>query len=132
MIKNSQGFIALTSVLILSAVFLSIAISVNLNAVSVFDTSVSFRDRDTARYIAHACEEYALMELERTLDYQGNENLVIDNKTCEIHDIEGEGEANRVLKVQSTIGSHTYYIEDIIEEVSPEMIITSSKRTDQF
>jgi len=132
MIKNTQGFIALTSVLILSAIFLSVTISVASRAITVSDTSTAFRERDTARYVAHGCLEYARMELERTLDYQGNEGILIGEESCQIHDIEGSGNTNRVLKVQSTIGSHTYYIEDVIGNVSPDMTITSSERVTEF
>lgn len=132
MIKNTQGFIALTSVLILSAIFLSVTISVAYRAVTVSGTSTAFRERDTARYLAQGCLEYARMELERTLDYQGNEGILIGEETCQILGIEGFGNTDRVVKVKSTVGSHTYYIEDTIEEVSPNMIVTSSERVTEF
>lgn len=130
--KYTQGFIALTSVLILSAIFLSMSISVASRAISESDTAITFRERDTARYLARACLEYARMELERTLDYQGNEGILIQGQTCQILNIEGIGTTNRTVQVQSTVGSHTYRIEDVIETVSPNMVVTSSERVIQF
>ena len=130
--KYTQGFIALTSVLILSAIFLSMSISVASRAISESDSVIAFRERDTARYLARACLEYARMELERTLDYQGNEGILIQRQTCQILNIEGIGTTNRTVRVQSTVGSHTYRIEDVIETVSPNMVITSSEQVIQF
>lgn len=132
MIKNNQGFIALTSVLILSAIFLLISISVASRGISGFGTSVAFNQRDTAKYLASACIEYAHMELQRTLDYRGNESIIMDDGTCQILDIKGSGNTDRILQVQSTVGEHTYRIEDIIETVSPNMLVTSSKRVTNF
>ena len=130
--KYTQGFIALTSVLILSAIFLSMSISVASRAISESDTAIAFRERDAAQYLARACLEYARMELERTLDYQGNEGILIQGQACQILNIEGIGTTNRTVRVQSTVGSHTYRIEDVIETVSPNMVITSSERVIQF
>lgn len=132
MIIYSRGFIAVTSVLILSAIFLSITISIASRAITVTDTSITFRERDAARYIAHACKEYARIELQRTLDYQGDEVISVGDESCEILSIDGSGNADRILRVQSFVGSHGYYIEDNIEAVSPYMIITTTERVSQF
>lgn len=130
--KYTQGFIALTSVLILSAIFLSMSINVASRAISESDTTIALREHDTARYLARACLEYARMELERTLDYQGNEGILIQGQPCQILNIEEIGTTNPTVRVQSTVGSHIYRIEDVIETVSPNMVITSSERVIQF
>jgi hypothetical protein len=132
MIKDTKGFIAISSVLILSAIFLSITISMASRAITVSDASMAFRERDIARFQAHSCEEHALNELERTLDYQGNEVILIGDGSCEILNIEGSGNTNRIVRVQSIVGSHTYRIEDTIEQVSPHMVIASSELMTQF
>lgn len=130
--KYTQGFIALTSVIILSAIFLSVTISVATRAIMVSGTSSAFRERDTSRYLALACAEYARLKLQRTLDYGGNEGILIGDGACEILAIQGSGNTNRVLRVQSQTGTHTYRIEEVIESVSPELIISSSARVIQF
>lgn len=130
--KNTQGFIALTSVLILSAIFLSVTITIASRAITESGTNNAFWERETSMYLATACIEYARLELQRTLDYRGNEGILISDRLCEILDIEGSGNTDRIIRVQSTVGSHTYRIEEIIESVSPSMVITSSKRVTNF
>lgn len=132
MIKNNEGFIALTSVLILSAIFLSITVSMATRAITVSETSVALRERDTARYLARGCVEYARLALQRTLDYRGDEVIIIGDDSCNILEIEGEGKSNRVVKVEVAVGMHSYLIEEVIEEVSPVMKVTSSERVIQF
>ena len=132
MTQHARGFIALTSVLILSAIFLSMSISVAFRAISESNTAFAFREHDTARYVARACLEYARMELERTIDYQGNEGILVYGQPCQILNIEGVGITNRTLRVESVVDAYTYRIEEIIETVSPHMIITSSKRVIHF
>lgn len=128
MIKQSQGFIALTSVLILSAIFLSLAISTTLSVITATGTNTAFRERDVARYMARGCMEYALMQLERNLNYQGNEVILIDDEECEILPITGAGNINRVLEVKSIIGAHVYHIVSEIETISPIMVVKTSER----
>lgn len=132
MIKNTQGFIALSSVLILSAIFLSITISIASRSITVSGTSLAFSERDVVRYAAHACLEYARMELQRTLDYGGDEVILVGDASCDILEINGTGNTDRVIKVQSSVGSHSYFIEDVVDQVSPQMVITSSERVSQF
>ncbi|MCA9359019.1 hypothetical protein KC926_02325 [Candidatus Kaiserbacteria bacterium] len=132
MIKNNEGFIALTSVLILSAIFLFITVSMATRAITVSETSVALRERDTARYLARGCVEYARLALQRTLDYRGDEVIIIGDDSCNILEIEGEGKSNRVVKVEVAVGMHSYLIEEVIEEVSPVMKVTSSERVIQF
>ncbi|MFZ2252826.1 MAG: hypothetical protein WAW13_01475 [Minisyncoccia bacterium] len=130
--KNTQGFIALASVLILSAIFLSLSIGIATRAIREAKTDTALRERDSALYLSEACAEYARMELERTLDYQGNEGILMDEGSCQILPIEGVGNTNRILRVQSTVGTHTYRIEYGILTVSPHMVITSSERVTSF
>lgn len=132
MTKHSQGFIALASVLILSAIFLSMSIGIASRAISEATTDIAFREYDTAQYLAETCAEHARMELERTLDYAGNEGILLDEGSCDILPIGGAGNANRILRVESQVGSHVYRIEDDIQAVSPHMIITTSERVINF
>ena len=130
--KHTKGFIALASVLILSAIFLSMSIGIASRAISEATTGIAFREQDTAHYTAKVCAEYARMELERTLDYGGNEGILIGNESCDILPIEGTGNSNRILRVESQVGSHVYRIKDVISIVSPHMVITSSERVISF
>jgi len=132
MIKPNKGFIAISTVLVLSAIFLSISLGMSLRAIAGTDVGIAFHEREKARLLAHGCLDYARMELQRTLDYRGNESILIGEGACEIFDIEGSGNNNRILMVESVIGKHTVRIKDVIEQISPNMIILSSERVVSF
>ena len=127
-----KGFVALTSVLILSALFLSVSISIALRAISGSEMSTALFERDRARYMAEACAEYAMMELTRTLNYNGDESILVGDDSCEILEIEGEGNVNRIVRTESNVGAHAYHLEVVISSVSPEMTISSYARVAHF
>jgi hypothetical protein len=130
--KKTQGFIALTSVLILSVIFLSVTISMATRAISGASLTTASIERDTAETHAEACVEQALLELQRTVDYNGGDSIELGTGSCEIRTILGSGVDNRTLQVESVVGSHVYRAEMIIESISPELLITSFERVTQF
>jgi hypothetical protein len=130
--KNTQGFIALTSVLILSAIFLSISISIASRAVSGTDASIALYERDAAKFLSEGCAEYALMELQRTLNYEGDEGILVGDGTCTIRPVLGSGNENRTVEVESTVGSHTYRTVVAVDEISPVMSIGLQERVESF
>ncbi len=130
--KKSKGFIALTSVLILSVIFLSVTVSMATRAISGAFLTTAAIERDTAEQYGMACVEYALLELQRTVDYVGDDSIELDGGSCEIFTIQGSGVNDRVLHVESAVGSHIYRAEMVIESVSPQLLITSYERVAQF
>jgi len=132
MIKHTQGFVALSSVLILTAIFLVITISLSTQSILALDTADTLIGRDKAKYLAHSCLEYARMELIKSLDYQGNESIMMDSGNCEIGLITGVGNFDRELRVKATLDDYHYYLEDMIETVGPVMQIKTSRRVEKF
>lgn len=130
--QYTRGFIALTSVLVISAIFLSISISITSRAISGSGMSVALYERDTAKYLAQACVEHAQQELLKTLNYIGEESVAVYDNSCDILTIEGIGNTDRIIKTESTFGDHTYRILVEIDEVSPHMIISSYERVASF
>lgn len=123
--KHNQGFIALTSVLILSAIFLSLSISVASRAISgsKIDTSVYVSSK--AQILAESCIEYALTELQRSTNYVGGDNITIGDESCDILTVEGAGNRNRTIKAESTVSGHVYRLKVVVSEVDPRIQIAS-------
>jgi hypothetical protein len=130
--KHTQGFIALTSVLILSAIFLSISISIASRAISGGDASIALYERDKAKFFAEACAEYALMELQRTLNYDGDEGILVGDGSCTVRTVVGTENENRSVEVESTVGAHTYRIRVGVDEISPVMEVGKQERVESF
>ena len=123
--KNNQGFIALTSVLVLSAIFLSLSISVASHAISGSKMNSSVYASNKAKILAESCVEYALSELQRSTSYVGGEQIVIGDESCDILTVEGTGNAQRTIQTESTVLEHTYRLEVVVSEVDPSIQISS-------
>jgi hypothetical protein len=124
---DNKGFIALASVLMLSAIFLAIALGATSRSIGILNMSMSSLEFFKARYAAEACVEYALLELQRTVEYEGDEVILTDTTTCRVIDIEEESEG-WTLHVEGASGSHVYGLEVLLEALSPEVEIAASRR----
>lgn len=129
---NTQGYIALTTALILSVVFLSVGIGVSMLAVSGGQNSLSMYSAKKAEIIAESCVEYALFQLQQSLEYVGNETVNIGGETCDILTIGGIGNNNRVIKTESTVSDYVRHIEVEVAEIFPEIEISSFKTVVNF
>jgi len=125
--QTHKGFIALTSVLVLSAIFLSVSISIASRAISVLSSEVAYMERDASLYSAEACAEHALMEVQRTLNYAGDESILIGDGSCEVLSVEDTDEGT-VIRTESTVGEHTYELQLILEERSQDAAVTQWNR----
>lgn len=126
------GFIALSTVLVLSAIFLSLGIAVASRAIAGATMATALQTQTEAKHLSDACAEYALMELSRTLNYSGNDSILIEGQTCLIRHIEGSGNYNRTVEAVGTVSDYTYRTKVLVEEVSPIMTIESWEGVKSF
>lgn len=129
---KEQGYIALISVLIISALAILIASSANLLSISESNMSLQENQAWESFYLADFCAEQALMKLESVLNYSGNETITIGEESCDILPLEGSGNFNRVIKTQSIVSGQTRKIKVEISQVSPVMQITSWQQVAEF
>lgn len=132
MILNKRGFIALISVLIIGAVVLMITIGLALR--SQAETAISFSEQESHRALALAnlCAEQALLKLENTVNYAGNESIMMDGESCEILLIDGSGNLHRTVKTQSTVSKYTKKVKVKVLQTSPVMQIVSWEEVSDF
>lgn len=116
-----RGFIALISILIISAVLLLIALT--SSHFGIFQSKMVLQKNQSSEsyYLATACAEEALMKLKEDLGYRGDETLNINGNSCEILRIEGSGNKDRVIKASSSTHNFTEKIKIEINRVNPEM-----------
>jgi hypothetical protein len=107
--KNNlqMGFVALTTMLVISAVALAASISISLIGVSRVKNSLDFKKGQETLKIAEGCAEAALLGLRDDVDYSGG-SLIIGNGTCTIG-ISGAG-SNRTIDVEATISDSSTYV----------------------
>lgn len=125
--KIQKGFIALTSVLVLSAIFLSVTISMATRAIGSAYLTTAYVERDKARMYAEACLETALIELQRTLSYTEGDTITVGDGTCEVSEV-GGGASDRTITIRSDVGSHTYHAQAHLSTQNPLFEITDYQR----
>lgn len=129
---DNQAYIALITILIISAFVLLIASSAGLFGISESDMGLLENQSIESYYLANACAEYALERLKNNLNYSGEETLDIDDGSCYIYTPEGSGNEDRVIKVTGTIANQTRKIKIILETVNPGAEISSWQEVSSF
>jgi len=130
--KQKQAYIALITILIISAVTLLIAVSSSLFGISETDMGLIEDQSTQSYYLANACVEYSLEKLKNNINYTGNETLDIDDGSCYIYLPEGSGNENRTIKVTGTLANQTRKIKIIIEKINPSITISSWQEVSEF
>jgi len=116
-----KGYIALISVLIISAVMLLITIGVSYFGISQSKMTIQKNQTLESYYLAQACAEEASMKLKEDLEYQGNETININGNSCTILPVEGSGNENRVVKTSSNAYNQIRKIQ-IVYKISTEQV----------
>lgn len=117
--KQNQGFIALSSVLMLSSIFLSLSVGMVFQAIGGSSATVDMVGATKAELVARGCIETVLKKLQLTLNYQGNESILIDNEVCVVNVIQGEGTQEREIQVTGLYATYVHRIEVITEGRGP-------------
>lgn len=116
-----KGFIALTTVLLISAVALLIGTGISFFSVSEANIALQKSQSSQAYYLANLCSEHALMELKEDSNYSGAETINTEAGVCEILPIEG----NWTIKVFGSSADQIKKMKIIISQIDPEIIISS-------
>lgn len=127
-----KGFIALTSILIIGVLILAISTGLSLRSISETKMSLGEQESHRALALANLCAEVAVMKLESVLNYSGNETVPISGETCDIINVEGLGNSNRIVKTQSTVFGFTKKVKVVVSQISPVMQITSWEEVGDF
>ena len=99
-LKQRNGWIALVSLLIINAVALAIAMSVNSLTLNDVESALGISKKMETDAIAEACAEDTLIRLRNVQSYTGG-ILVVGNGSCTIT-ISGAG-TTRIIDVVATI-----------------------------
>lgn len=128
LLKIQKGFIALTTVLIISAIVLMVGIGLSLRSINEAEMSLQGNLSLQAHYLANLCAEQALMRLKEDSNYTGDETINMENGSCQILPIEG----NWIVKVSATSFDQVNKIKILIDQINPEMIIDSWSEVADF
>ncbi len=123
--SKKNGFVTLTSVLIIGAVCLAIAVSILYSSIDSNKSGYVSLLSSQARGIAQACAETALSKLKQDSKYAGGETLTIDTGSCAISSVSGSGASNRTFTASGTVKGVTRKLSVSVATVSPQMTLSS-------
>ncbi len=95
--KQKKGFIALTSVTILSAVFIIIFVGMFFVSTEQILRGLNEEEGIRALSLTGSCAELSLKRLQSDIDYEGDETEEFSDGTCEIKEIQSHGEYQKII-----------------------------------
>lgn len=109
-----NGYITLTSAIILSLVFMTITLAIG--SYSFFSySSVSITEyKKISTALAESCADIALLKFKLDDTYIGNEIVVIGNNSCSILPIETIG-GQKIFKTQATINNTSAHFKAVLD-----------------
>ena len=99
--KTEGGFIALTSVLIIGAVVLVLGVSLFHSALTDYSISSAYESGQEAAFLADFCLKEGVLKLKENIDYEGAEDIEVDDTTCYIGSVENVDDNDNTKKVSS-------------------------------
>lgn len=126
-----NGYIALVSILIITAVVVLVAISAGLLAISESNMGLTKDLSARAYYLADACIEEALQQINDSIPYSGTGGLTIGSGTCS-YTVTSTGGHNRAIEASGTVGTITRKVEATIDSITPSINITSWQEVADF
>ncbi len=98
-----RGFIALTSVLILSVIMLGFVIAGSTYAFYARSNGLEQIDKAKSEAIADSCTSFLLLKLAQDESHEGDESYGLDGGTCRMGPVEKDG----FLRLSSVSGTYS-------------------------
>jgi len=99
--KTEEGFIALTSVLILGAVIVVLGVSIFYASLTDQGISTAYQNSQEAAFLADFCLREGVLRLKENIDYVGGEEIEVGDMSCYIGPVEDVGSDGNTKKVSS-------------------------------
>lgn len=130
-VKINSGYIALISVILVSAIGVAIMLSVISTGISATKTDFSLQQSGSARSLASSCAEEALQKIVETGTTSGSANLTLASGTCAyaITSINGQ---NITINSTGMLGTVTSKIKVVIATTTPAVTLSSWQEVADF
>lgn len=126
-----KGYIALISILIISATVVLIATSASLFSIGEADMGLEQNQSWEAYYLATACAEEALQQIENSDKFSGSGNLSLGQGNC-TYMVTKLTKQNRIITASGTVGNISRKIKITIDKIKPNINITSWQEVADF
>lgn len=123
-LQTNEGFITLVSVLVASAVGLSIALSLLLLGLGSSRTGLALSQSIQARGLANACAEEALRKTKNSLIFSGTSTLALSGGIC-TYAVTNTGGQTRTITTSGTVGTVVRKVSISISQITPFIVVAS-------
>lgn len=103
-VKNNQGFIVLTSFLLILAIGVAVILHIYLSGIDYGRSSLSLEKSAQAKNLANACAEDALAQIKYNNSFTGTISVTMGQGNC-LATIANGGGGVRNISVQASVGS---------------------------
>lgn len=128
---KKSAFVAMMSVLIVSALVLSISVTIVFVNINAMKNSLLLKNSDQARMLANSCSEYALQEIALDHSFSGSDNLVLGEGECSYNVVIGVGERRTIESLGKT-KNNTRREKIEVDLLSPSINIASRQEVANF
>ena len=126
-----KGYIALVSVILMSALGLAIMLSVIAAGVDAGKTDFALQQLGGARSLASSCAEEALQKILETSTTTGGGNLLIASGTC-VYLITSTNGQNITINSTGVLGTVTSKIKVVLATTTPGITLSSWEEVADF
>lgn len=124
--NSNKGFIALTTVLFLTAIILLLVVTFGTRSFLVRRGGSDLRQKETSYFVAQSCLDYGRLFLERRRTYAGNETVSVGSYSCHLEPIETQG-ATYILEASGTVGASMTRLRLVVDEVDLSTVSLEEK-----
>lgn len=107
--KREKGFIALTSVLIIGAIVLILAISLFHSALTDYSISTAYESGQQAAFLADFCLKEGIVKIQEDINYIGGEEIGLNNATCTINFVKLVDENTKEISSLGRTGDQPHF-----------------------
>ncbi len=138
---GQRGFIALITVLIITAVSIIIGTTIVLKSISHSSMSLSELYSAQAWASGNGCVEYVLgqysiastsWDFSTTTGYKGNETRIIGGIPCFINTITSTGTNYRLINASSTVSGFVRKLQVVVATNTPQSVVSSWQEVGDF
>jgi cytoskeletal protein RodZ len=128
---HPKGYIALLSVILISALGVAIMVSVIASGITSSKTNLSLQQSGSARSIASSCAEEALQKILETGTTTSTSSLVIASGTC-LYAIYPTSGNTVTINASGSLGTLTSKIKVVLSSTSPQILLSSWSEVADF
>lgn len=122
--KSNHGYITLFSILIISAIAASLALTLVLIGIGSAKTGLTFGQARQSEQLATACAEEAMEKIRTDANFTGADTLNYSSGTCTYTVTNGGGQ-NRTIDASGIAGEALRRVKVQLTSVTPNLVVSS-------